>query len=117
MDWPVCDKCGMAVTTQEGVIAIRNAHIAEAIAEWRAWEATHGEVVSLDELLTAPQSVKWLWGHDTCILDDDSYTIDPTRFDSLGKALDQTLHMMEKTWLQHTDWINFVRRVHDVLDT
>jgi hypothetical protein len=119
MDWPLCDKCGGAVTTGEGVIAIGNADLLGAMESWRAWEKVHGEIVSLDELLAGPEPVRWQWGHDRCISSEDSYTedsytIDPGRFDSLGKALDQTLHMMEKTWLQYTDWISFVRRVHHV---
>ena len=36
----------------------------------------------------------------------------PTQFDSERKALDVTLHMMEKQWIPYTDWINFVRKIH-----
>ena len=72
--------------------------------------------MTLEEMHMAPQSAKWQWGHQACIPDDGGYSINADRFDSLGKALDFTLHMMEKTWFQYTDWTALVRRVHDVPD-
>ena len=115
MPWPVCDKCGMTVPPEDGVIAIGKVEMEVAETEGQAWELAHqGEPMSLEEMLTAPQSAKWQWGHQACIPEDGGYSIDADRFDSLGKALDFTLHMMEKTWVLHTDWAAFVRRVHDV---
>ena len=115
MPLPSCDKCGMTVTPQEGVIAISKVEMEVAEAEGRAWELAHqGKAISLDEMLTGPEPAKWQWGHQACIPDDGGYSIDAARFDSLGKTLDWTLHMMEKRWLQYTDWATLVRRVHDV---
>ena len=115
MLWPVCDKCGAAVSPQDGVIAIGKVEMEVAETEWRAWELAHqGEPLSLQEMLAGPESAKWQWGHQACIPNDGGYSIDPDTFNSLGKALDITLHMMEKTWVQYSDWINFVRRIHDV---
>ena len=113
MNWPVCDICSKDVTTQEGVIDIDTQEVDDIEPAWDAWKKTHPDVVSLEELLNAPGSVKWQWGHLNCVT-GDMYQITADRIDTLGKALDWTLHMTEKTWLMHTDWNSLMRRLHDI---
>lgn len=113
MNWPVCDKCGKDVRTEDGVIDIDTQEINDIGPAWEVWNQAHPGPVPLNEFLNAPGSVKWQWGHLACVT-GDMYQIPADRFDSLGKALDWTLHMTEKPWLPNTDWNSLVRRLHDI---
>ena len=113
MNWPTCDKCDMAVQTHDGAIAISTRDAERAEEATRSWEESHNsEPVSVAEMQSYPSPAKWLWGHQSCIPDDADYSMDANQFDSERKALDVTLHMMEKQWIPYTDWINFVRKIH-----
>ena len=114
MDWPVCDICGEEVTTSNGFIDIDKHEVENSESARHAWDQEHsGRLQSFAESISAPEPAKWQWGHLNCIT-GEMYQITADRFDTLGKALDWTLHLMEKGWLEETDWGAFVRRVHDV---
>ena len=114
MNWPVCDKCGQQVTTLDGVIDIDKQEVDNVETARAAWEQAHPDpLLSVTEILEMPSAAKWQWGHLNCVT-GDMYQITADRFDELGKALDWTLHLMEKGWLKHTDWRELVRRCHEV---
>lgn len=52
-------------------------------------------------------------GHSSC-LKEGMYDIPYYRFDTIGKALSWTLHMMEKTWHNDTYWEEMVRAHHKI---
>lgn len=83
--WPPCDRCGKPVSKRSGVLSIR--------PERRA---------------------SWLWSHGKCRRRRNLYQIDAERFDTLGKALDWTLHLSEKMWFRLSDWRETVKRFYDV---
>ena len=113
MNWPTCDKCGKAVQTPEGAIAISTRNARSTKEALRSWEQSHdGQAVSVTEMRSYPNPAKWLWGHQSCIPNDADYSMNADKFDSSEKALSVTLHMMEKQWIPYTDWIAFVRRTH-----
>lgn len=59
---------------------------------------------------------QWRWVHSQCY--DDSqrsyYYLEEYEFDDVRKALRLTLDLMEKTWLPHTTWREFVMRFYNV---
>ena len=113
MNWPNCDKCDMVVQIQEGAIAVSTREAEEAEEAMRAWDQSHRDMlVNIDEFLSRPSPAKWQWGHQAYIPENNDYAVDAAHFDSPGKALSVTLHLMEKVWVPYTDWINFVRRIH-----
>lgn len=99
--WPPCDICGKPVSTAQGVLSIDKIQLDTAEENTQRWEEQHkGEgahiVVEYRELLeTYPTVAQWRWGHANCI-PNGMYEVQAKRFNTLGKALDWTLHMMEK---------------------
>ncbi|MBI2836210.1 MAG: hypothetical protein HYX85_00760 [Chloroflexi bacterium] len=115
-EWPPCQVCGKAVSTEQGVLTVYKKELDQFEKEHQEWEMKHppdkSDVIRWWE---APKSVPWHWGHAEC-LRDGMYDIDYSRFDSAAKALSWTLHLMEKEWVQETDWEAAVRIHHKVVD-
>jgi hypothetical protein len=107
--WPVCQVCGKEVTTEEGFLAIYHDELMEYKKQSLEWEKKHpldenvGRIIDATDIMEMPESVQWHWGHSEC-LGDSMYDIPYSRFDTLGKVLSWTLHLMEKSWLDYTDW-------------
>ncbi len=85
------------------------------------WEQEHdtGERLRtfvLNQLATMPRPVPWVWSHAACALDTNDYEIDADRFDSIGKVLDWTLHLLDKPWFAGVAWMEVVRRFYHLPD-
>ena len=97
--WPPCQICGKSVTTTKGVITIYHKDIQQYEELYREWQKKHpvseGGVISSGALSELPRFVDWHWGHFDC-LEYGMYEITYDRFNTVGKALSWTLHMMEK---------------------
>ena len=122
--WPPCEVCRKTVTTDDAELVITEHELDRYAEEKARWKKEHSIIQQVPEsgLLESlgfvdpsdlPKRAHWRWGHITC-LPDGHYIITTDRFDTLGKALDWTLHMMEKAWFPSTDWVETVRRLHDV---
>jgi len=112
---PIRDPARAAV----GVCYKRLAAYDEALA---AWAAESVESVEGVEIITSfeghPELVDWAVTHTACACagcgseSGCDYWFYCTRFDSLGKVVAWTLHLMEKEWFKATDWEGLVRRLY-----
>ena len=66
--------------------------------------------------MTMPPSIPWLWSHAACLPDTNDYDIAAERFNTVGKVLDWTLHLMTKTWFDPIPWADAVRRFYILPD-
>ena len=119
--WPPCQICGKNVTTAKGVITIYREDIHQYEKLYSEWETKHpkdkngSRVLSSADLSELPHFVSWHWGHSKC-LKDGMYEITYDRFDTTGKALSWTVHMMEKNWLSSTNWRTMVHAHYKLPD-
>lgn len=121
-DWPVCMICGQTVSTKEGGLTLYSEEL-EAFQEAEsAWEKAHpskveglGTIIDVSGISAFPDLVRWNYGHSNCI-PQGMYWIDYSRFDTVSKALDWTLHLMEKNWISSTNWDETVRLHHKLTD-
>ncbi len=117
--WPPCEACGEAVTTEGGFLVIRKEEMDKYEADLAHWEQEHpkdpdgSRLLSSSDLLDHPSHVHWHWGHVGC-MPEGMYGIEAVSIDSVAKALDWTLHLMQKAWFPYTDWRDSVRRLHVV---
>ncbi|MFC1926789.1 hypothetical protein ACFLWV_03465 [Chloroflexota bacterium] len=119
-EWPPCVICGKSVTTADGILAIKYSEIWQYEKEMDLWEQEHprdengNRILAPSDLSSHPLRVRWHWGHINCITDADVYDIGADTFDTIGKALRWTLHLMEKPWILNTNWAATVRRFYDL---
>ena len=118
-EWPPCQVCGKPVSTEQGILTIYKKELDQYEEQHKEWEKRHPldehgvQILTVGDMDEMPDLISWHWGHARC-LGDGMYTIDYSRFDSIGKALSWTLHLMEKYWLDFTDWEAAVRAHHKV---
>ncbi len=115
---PVCDKCKQTVSLNEGMLSVFYKEVQGHEEKVKLYEQKHTEksgiqITSLKSLLEYPDAVKWHWGHPKC-MPDSMYEIEISRFDNVDKALDWTLHLMEKDWFASTNWRETVERFYDL---
>jgi hypothetical protein len=117
-----CAACGQPVAAGTGYIHVSTreaARVQEADREWQRaqdadWEAmTRGEPHNvgnnLSSFLALPDSAQWQVHHEACDdTDDDGYWFDVGRADTHEKLLSWTAHLMGKTWIEYTDWPEFL---------
>jgi len=117
--WPVCQICGKAVSTSQGVLTIYKKELDQYTKRHQEWEEKHpfddagSRVLNVVEFRDLPHLVDWHWGHSGCLA-DGMYWIEYNRFDTITKALSWTLHLMEKNWLGFTDWEGAVRAHYEI---
>lgn len=102
----MCEVCNnpIDIYKDEGLIYILwdKIHLAR--------EISNKESISLDDLLFS--RAHWHISHYTCRKDvGPSYKIEIYRIRTLQKLLLWTAHLMEKNWLEHTDWRALIRDV------
>lgn len=111
-------RCGVCkkVVSKAGSIWIDMREVAEkekAIAAWRKKHTRRGCVmISAEELLDSHEleRVFWLVRHDRCErAPSNAYEIAIERILTQGKVLAWTAHLMEKNWLEVTNWDNVCR--------
>lgn len=113
--WPPCDVCGESVARADGVIVVKEDELERREAKLHVWYAEHLDDVRTGKIdfISYPAQVEWHWGHAQCF-SGLKYYIEVNRFDTFGKVLSWTLHLMGKTWFPHTNWRRIVERFHNV---
>ena len=117
--WPDCQVCGKQVYTKDGFLVVYEEEIIRFEDEQQKWDKEHpedvdgGYTISSADLMSMPDPAEWHWGHDRC-LDNGSYEIPYSRFNTTTKALSWTLHLMEKNWFNSTNWRRAVRAHHKI---
>lgn len=102
----ICEICNNSIDIykDEGAIYVLwdKIHLAE--------EISNKESISIDDLLFS--NAHWHTSHYACRKDvGPSYEIEIYRIRTLQKLLLWTAHLMEKNWLEYTDWRALIRDV------
>jgi len=111
----ICDACRKPVTDKTGYIHANYYAFGQVEAAHREFDEAHrGEfAVNLGEFMKLPDPARWMVHHQTCDpdIDGNDYVIDVERARTHAKLLDWTAHLMEKVWLEYTDWDDLIRRM------
>ncbi|MFC7919640.1 hypothetical protein [Streptomyces cinereoruber] len=106
----VCDICSTDIGDNEGAIWIDIQEVQTVEREYGDWERRHADgdgTISFDIFSpdSPPGDVRWHVSHDSCLdIPELAYHIPVERLRSWPAYLHWTAHLMEKTWLQHTNW-------------
>lgn len=122
----VCFDCQGDIRGERGVLHVyqpavnRASQEAMRVREKRAAKAVDGIVVlSGADLFDWPESVAWQVHCDDCNphYDDETdsycnscYWIHATRVRTWSRLVELTAHLSDKSWLEHTDWFDFIRK-------
>lgn len=116
MQLPQCDVCGKQVQLKDGILSISFREVREVQEAHERFKRDHtNPVFHVSDLLTLPERVHWKWHHSKCN-GQSSYWIDACRFDTVEKVLQWTIHLMDKTWFQLTDWREVIHRFYPECD-
>ena len=110
----ICETCGFPISGDTGCLYVLVGELAAYQEEYQAWRAARGDgAASGAELILLPLPVAWHTAHDKCRTDRDeeAYEIDAVRITSWAKVAHWTAHLMEKNWLQSTDWRHLLREL------
>lgn len=121
----LCQACGQPVTDGTGYIHVNHMEIAVAERAERDFMARtttpegHQSVTGEawhDALDLLDTEARWQVHHGTCDPHPDSgdYWFDVARARTHAHLLQRTAHLMEKRWLDVTDWAAFIRRAAGV---
>lgn len=124
----VCDKCGASIPAiRDGVAYIdtveagrrkESATNFDKMLMANANEAGYLPWRTIAEIRRCTDSEPWRWVCRRCYLDSSKhYWVDGDRIDTHGKALDWTFHVCGKSWFDHVDWEDLVRRLHPDIPT
>ena len=132
-----CSICDMPTTLDTAVAEVDHMAAREQYHQWKTWEYEqttqlaegHPEKISYaDEkrfdmtvnLNEVPyqEPLPWEWNHRNCHRENvtDTYWIAANRINTPEKALGWTLHLNKKTWMDKTNWGDFVRTLGFVND-
>ena len=109
----ICGDCGQPVIGDTGYLYVTYAdiHKAQDAAARRKETVKAGSPINIAEFLLDSGPALWHVTHDQHRASDDTYYIDAARFDSWPKVAHWTAHLMEKNWLQFTDWDYLLREL------
>lgn len=116
--WPPCDVCGQPVGERDGVLGV-------TLQEWQQEEAdrirTENEsppmatgAAGAEEETPPMRGVEWVWGHARCMPKHSTYTVDTSKFNTIGRVLDLTFDLMDHEWFEETNWRTTIRRLYHV---
>ena len=110
----MCHHCSKIAS--EGWVWLRGAEMNKAYEAMQASTELNertGGVYSLSELMKLPDGGKWSVTCSDCYEEDmermNDYDISIDRISNVQDVLDWTLHLMNKNWLEYTNWGDFVR--------
>lgn len=111
----MCPTCLQPITDGSGLVAISMLDVRQAEAAMAAWRDAHSTnplgviTVPLATLRTAPEPASWGVHHEACMPEEVSaeYWFPLARCRTGDDLLMWTLHLMDKSWLEHTNWSTF----------
>lgn len=115
LDW-LCLQCKRPIADGEGDLLIRSSDLrafrrgqAELASKGTAFTVDGAEelrVVSVQDMVDAPDAAGWLPLHHGCdsTPDDCYYSIPVGGISTVLEVLEWTRHLLGKNWLQETDW-------------
>jgi hypothetical protein len=120
-----CDGCGQQVKPlKAGYLEVNLTDVYRVERDVKAWEKDRGQETPLGktydgaDLMAHPEAATWHVWHRTCDPDPDEergqyyhFTLD--RVGDAAGLLHWTSHLMEKNWLEHTNWRQLIGRAAD----
>lgn len=109
-----CDSCGSPVADGAGYVHVsRHAIHRHELESREAKERIEDRlIVSAADLLDFPCQVSWHVHHADCDPDPEAFcywfTVERAR--THAALLDWTAHLMNKRWIDATNWSDFIRR-------
>lgn len=103
----LCDVCGGRVPDSGGCLQVFFEDIRSFRAADDEWRKVHSSGPhTLAQLISGPVSVPWQIFHDRCHPrpGSDGYDIDVREVRTWRDLLKATARLMEKNWLELTDW-------------
>lgn len=108
-----CTECAQPIADRDGHLLVDisevQKHEREWAAFWAAKDADSPKGATLAELFELPGRVAWRAVHVNCYPEGNTYDIAVADIRTESGLLDQTAHMLEKTWLQATNWDTVLR--------
>lgn len=119
MSHPIRWQCDICHQPVQGITGYLHVSVTDADARSRAvdaWEDAHPGVCTMADALTHPQLVHWHVHHAECDPEpeSDDYWIPVSRISTYAQVLGWTAHLMEKNWLNNTDWPALLRTLDEV---
>lgn len=116
-----CEHCARPVHQARGGLRLYDDELTTAEAASLAHQAaqTAAETIldplafalTVDDLLRPPPPAKWHIEHHRCASTTGrAYEITTDRITTVADALDWTIHLMDKPWIGHTDWSDFIHQ-------
>jgi hypothetical protein len=105
----ICDVCLQPIDDGDGSVWV-DQHAAHAVARQPVATVDDGPFEALD-LTNLPEDVIWHTSHTACgEMPSWAYAIPVERIRTWQAFLHWTVHLMDKKWLETTDWQMFVLR-------
>lgn len=112
-----CAACGFPIADGDGWVQARMSEVNRYEDEDRAWQDEHTKddmlVVSLGELIEAPEVTPWTALHEVCDgTAGEPYAIGVEELRTPWDLVLKTADLMQKSWLDSTDWSGVLRSKH-----
>ncbi|MDO5681236.1 MAG: hypothetical protein Q4G46_00205 [Propionibacteriaceae bacterium] len=109
----ICDSCSRPIADGDGYVQVLYDDKRRYRQERKAWDAAHlGRIRCAADLLALPEPAKWHALHTDCDPSPGTgYGFGVERIRTYRDALEWTVHLMGKVWLQDTDWDYLLERV------
>lgn len=117
IDW-TCDHCNRPINDHAGYIHVSYADIDRydtAVPEWKAkhQQPIDGLILTFASAYSDyPAAAQWTATHGICDPNPDAhdYWMSVERLRTYERLLEFTAHLMDKTWIDSTNWPKFLRR-------
>jgi len=107
--YAACGDCREPIAT--GVLHVRYAEIAPVEKAWRDFNERESGSLDVAGLVRLPGPATWHVQCNSCAACDGCYDIEISDVLTWPGLMEWTVHLSEKSWLEHTSWFNLMRAV------
>ncbi|MCL3862980.1 hypothetical protein [Actinotalea sp. K2] len=108
-----CTPCDTPVDDGKGYLSVDLTAVAEHERAWDELDERKRETgrrgVTASELADMPEHVTWEAAHTKCVPESNTYDIPIDAVRTHAYVIEQTAHMMEKSWIGATNWTSVLR--------
>ncbi|GAA4734868.1 hypothetical protein [Phytohabitans rumicis] len=109
----ICDICKASIDDFRGLLYVDMDDVRRVEDAWTAHEKANPHGSEIRELASLPDRAKWYALHDACGVarEHDIYPIELGALTNMRQLVSWTAHLLEKTWLNSTNWDDVLRSV------